>query len=451
MKPYPTYKPSGIEWLGDVPAHWDVRRIKTLFREVNLRKGDKEYVLLSLTRRHGLVPHDEVTDKLASAVDHTNYKVCHEGNLVMNRMQAWSGMFAVPSLVGIVSPDYAIYEPTVACELSYFEQLFKTRLMVNQFAQHSKGIGSGFNRLYTEVFGSIPTLAPPLQEQRAIARYLDYMDSRIQRYIEAKERLIELLEEQRRAVINQAVTRGLDPDVRLKPSGVEWLGDVPAHWGCRQLRTVTRVVNGATPSTNTPRYWDGDIVWVTPDDLGRLSGRYVLDSARRITSEGYESCGTRLVSAGSIAISTRAPIGHVGILKIDACVNQGCRLLVPNSQIDTEFLFLVLIAAREELGSLGQGSTFTELSRTKLAGFKLPVPPYEEQARIVNHVDGMTSNIDAQILKCRRQIELINEYRTRLIADVVTGKLDVREAAADLPNEMDEDELSNRLELAEVG
>src|SRR5690606_23371637 len=140
-----------------------------------------------------------------------------------------------------------------------------------------------------------------------------------------------------------------EPYPAYKDSGVEWLGQVPAHWEVRRLGSVTQVLNGATPSSSMPEYWDGDIVWVTPDDLGKLKGRYIDDSSRRITHEGYNACGTRLAPAGSIVISIRAPIGHLGILRVAACANQGCRLLIPQSGTVNEYLYHVLVAARPSL------------------------------------------------------------------------------------------------------
>ena len=172
-----------------------------------------------------------------------------------------------------------------------------------------------------------------------------------------------------------------------RPSGVPWLGAVPEHWEVRRVGMLAQILNGATPSTSNASYWDGDIVWITPDDLGKLNCRYVTGSARRITEEGYRACGTNLAPAGSIAISTRAPIGHLGVLRSDACVNQGCRLLVPDDAGDTEYLHYALSTTTSTLASFGQGSTFTELSRTLLAAFQLPIPPLPEQAAIVHYLD----------------------------------------------------------------
>ena len=277
-------------------------------------------------------------------------------------------------------------------------------------------------------------LFPKLQCQNSIVRYLDYFCSDLKEVITHIKNLLELIEEYKWTAIQQVVTSGLDLNVSLKPSGVEWLGDIPEHWEVRRLRTLTRIINGATPSTQDPLNWDGDIGWLTPDDLGKLTTRYVHKGSRSLTLKGYESCGATLAPSGSLAISTRAPIGHIGILKHEACVNQGCRLLTPNSLVESAWLYFSLRAFNDELSSLGQGSTFTELSRDKLGDFAIALPPLPEQTAIVAHLAKLTSDIDVAIAHTRREIELLEEYRTRLIADVVTGKLDVREAAANLPD-----------------
>ena len=208
----------------------------------------------------------------------------------------------------------------------------------------------------------------------------------------------------------------------------------------KRLGLVTQILNGATPLSSRPAYWDGDIVWVTSDDLGKLKDRYIDNSSRRITQEGYNACGTTLAPAGSIVLSTRAPIGHLGILRVAACANQGCRLLVPQAATASEFLYHVLVAARPSLEVLGQGSTFMELSRSKLSIFPIPFPPLPEQTAIAEYLDAYTAKIDTAIAAARREIDLLREYRTRLIADVVTGKVDVREVAARLPEEPPEEE-----------
>lgn len=218
----------------------------------------------------------------------------------------------------------------------------------------------------------------------------------------------------------------LRPYPAYKPSGIEWLGEVPAHWDVRRLQTAASILNGATPSTGKEEYWYGDILWITPEDLGALQGRRITDSARKITVEGHASCGTSLAAQNSIVISTRAPIGHLGILSSTACTNQGCKLLVPQADIAPEYLFDVLESARSELQSRGQGTTFAELSRAKLGSFRLSIPPLPEQIAIARFLNHAADRIDRYIRAKEKLIALLEEQRQVLVHDVVTGRIDAR-------------------------
>ena len=216
------------------------------------------------------------------------------------------------------------------------------------------------------------------------------------------------------------------PYLAMRDSGEEWLGEIPAHWEVRRLRTLADIVNGATPSSNTPEYWDGDLLWLTPNDLGALRNRNIQSTARKISLLGYESCGTTLAPSGSVAISIRAPIGHLGILCDTACVNQGCRLLVPNESIASEYLHYGLETTRSKLESLGRGSTFKELSRETLADFRLALPPVEEQRAIVRFLDHADRRIRRYIQAKKKLIELLEEQKQAIIHQAVTGQIDVR-------------------------
>lgn len=224
----------------------------------------------------------------------------------------------------------------------------------------------------------------------------------------------------------------LRPYQSYKILGIERLGEVPEHWTICRLRSVTSILSGATPSTSKPEYWDGEIVWVTPEDLGTLRSMKITSSNRKITAEGHASCSTSLGPSGSIALSTRAPIGHLGILTSDGCTNQGCRLLVPTADINPSYLYQVLDTARSELQSLGQGATFTELSRTKLGNFRLVIPSRIEQTAIVRFLDRATNQIEQAVNARTKNINLLKEYRTALVADIVTGQLDVSDADKEL-------------------
>ncbi len=204
-QPYPEYKPSGVEWLSDVPAHWEVRRIKTIFREADNRGGKGP--LLSLTRKRGIVPQADIANRPASAENTSKYKQCSPGNIVMNRMQAWSGMFAVSNIDGHISPDYSIFVPVVpSISPPFFESLFRTPLLVGEFARRSKGIGDGFNRLYTPDFSAIKVVTPPLSEQTAIVEYLDKATADMDAAIARARRQVELLQEYRTRLIADVVT-----------------------------------------------------------------------------------------------------------------------------------------------------------------------------------------------------------------------------------------------------
>jgi type I restriction enzyme S subunit len=209
-----------------------------------------------------------------------------------------------------------------------------------------------------------------------------------------------------------------------KDSGVEWLGEIPAGWEVKGLKRVFRVVNGSTPASAEPAFWDGDIPWVTPEDLGDLRGAVIHETRRSITRDGYQSCGTTLVPAGSLVLSTRAPIGHLALAGVDLCTNQGCRSLVFRRDQSREYFFYALVAARPELESLGQGSTFRELAKGMLEDVGLAEPPEPEQRAIAAFLDRETARIDALVAKKERLIALLQEQRTALITRVVTKGLD---------------------------
>lgn len=430
--PYPAYRPSGIPWLVDIPGHWDVRRIKTLFREKDERNPDGSGELLSLTRLHGLIPQRKASNRIASIEDLSNYKICRPGDLVMNRMQAWSGMFAVPSQEGVISPDYCVFELVCESEVEYFERLFKTSYLVGQFAQKSRGIGSGFNRLYTEDFGSIPVPVPPLREQAAIVRYLDQMDERIRRYVRAKERLIRLLEEEKQAVIHRAVTCGLDPNIHFKPSGVDGLGYAPAHWEIGPLKRAFQSMDyGVSESASD----SGDIRLLTMAHLN--------DGQVSVPAHGGVDFVNRhlLLRKNDLLFNrTNSPelVGKVGLFTGHGSPVTFASYLVrmrPYPNHEPAYLNLVLNefsfisrARREAIPSLHQSN----LNPTRYGRLHVALPPKQEQQTILRALKKKTTNLRHAIRRTRRQIKLLQEYQTQLIADVVTGKLDVRGVSARL-------------------
>ena len=208
-----------------------------------------------------------------------------------------------------------------------------------------------------------------------------------------------------------------------KDSGVDWLGEVPGHWEVAPLKRNFQIVGGSTPKSEQEAFWDGEIVWVTPSDLSKLSSIVISDSQRKITPEGLASCGTTLVPSGSIVLSTRAPIGSLAIAETELCTNQGCKSLVPFADTQSHFYGYLLSISTGELNIRGKGTTFLELSGDELGAFKVSVPPISEQQTIAAFLDRETGKIDALIAEQQRLVELLAEKRQAVISHAVTKGL----------------------------
>ena len=309
-----------------------------------------------------------------------------------------------------------------------------------ELQRHSTG--STYDAVTVGIVGGIDIPIPPLSEQSAIVRYLDHVDRRIRRYVSAKRRLIALLEEEKQAVINQAVTRGLDPNVRLKPSGVEWLGDVPEHWEVRQIGNFSKVGNGSTPSRQNAAYWsNGSHPWLTSSTVNQHT---IARAEEFVTDSAILNCHLPKVRPGSVLIGITGQgktRGMSALLAIPATINQHIAYISPlSARVSPKYLHMFITAAYGELRAISgaSGSTKAALTCEDIKHFQVALPSIDEQKRLVSFITGELVRIDAASALARRQIELVEEYRTRLIADVVTGKLDVREAAARLPDEPDD-------------
>lgn len=432
LRPYPAMKDSGVPWLGQVPEHWAVVKIKRLFLEKEDRVGSKDVPLLSLTRAQGLVLHASSTRRIASVEDLFKYKLCGPDDLVMNRMQAWSGMFSASNLTGAVSPDYSVFKMRAEGNVKFFEHLLKVPSIVDQFAQASRGIGSGFNRLYTPDFGAVDVVMPPPDEQAAIVRFLDHADRRIRKAIAAKQKLIRLLQEQKQVIIHQAVTRGLDPNVRLKPSGVEWLGDVPEGWEVRRCRYIFREVDLRSADGSEQHLSMSQRLGLVPSDLVEN---------RTLISESY--AGGKLCQVDDLVLNRlKAHLGVFATAKFDGVISPDYSVFRPIHSGETRYFESVLKspACRRELFTRARGIVegFWRLYTDDFYDIRLPCPSPEEQEAIIAFCDTISVKVDKQVACIEKEISLLREYRTRLIADVVTGKLDVREAALLLPEPAEE-------------
>ena len=441
INPYPVYKPSGMPWLGDVPSHWEMRRLRNIIAATGERNRP-DLPLLSVVRERGVIlrditnmeeNHNFVPDDLS------NYKVVHSGQFAINKMKAWQGSYGISQHDGIVSPAYFVFDLN-GVSGDYFHAAIRSKAYVPFFAQASDGVRIGQWDLSQARMREIPFPLPPLQEQAAIVRYLDYVDRRIRRYVSAKRRLIARLEEEKQAVVNQAVTRGLDTNVRLKPSGVEWLGDVPEHW---EVAPVKRAFLSMDYGISESASDSGVIRLLT---MGHLKDGQVMVP----NDGGVDSVAPHLLLEKGDLLFNRTNsqelVGKVGLFAgYDSPVTFASYLvrMRPHPSHEPEYLNVALNdvsfisrARREAIPSLHQSN----LNPTRFGRIHIALPSREEQGVILRTLRKETASLRDAIARARRQIELLQEYRTRLIADVVTGKLDVREAAAQLPDEPDDEE-----------
>ena len=415
IKPYSDYKPSGVEWLDDVPAHWEVRRGKTLFQPVDVRSQTGSEELLTVSSEQGIVPRKSANVTMFKAESYVGYKLCWPGDLVINSLWAWAYGLGVSQYHGIVSSAYGVYRLLSNLDNPQFVHwLVRSTSFQWELQVRSKGIWISRLQLTDEAFLGSPFPCPPLAEQAAIVRYLDHVDGRIGRCIDDKERLVGLLEEKRRAVVHRAVTRGLDPNVRLKPSGVEWLGDVPAHWEVRRLKSICRLAYGDSLSSESRM--DGDIP--------------VYGSNGRVGVHCLPNTDGKCLVIGRKGSFGKVHYCSNSVFAIDTT------FFVDRQYTNANVRWLYYLLGWLQLDSVSKDSAVPGLNREDAYQRMGVYPPLTEQAAIVAHLDKATAAIDAAVACARRQVELLREYRARLIADVVTGKLDVREAAANLPDDI---------------
>ena len=431
LKPYPSYKPSGVAWLGDVPTHWEVRRLKWV-ASLNPSKTEARTFLTADTpvtflpmERVGT--DGEIDEEMVSASGVWNgFTYFRRDDVLVAKITPCfengkgACLDALSTEIGFGSTEFHV----LRAGSSIFPQFLYRLTTLAQFrhsgAEEMTG-AAGQQRVPKAFVANYPLPIPPLAEQAAIVRYLDHTDGRIVRYLRSRERLIELLKEYSQAVIYESVTRGLDPDVPLKPSGVAWLGDVPTHWEVRRLKQAVTLMMGQSPP--------GSECSDKPIGLPFLQGCAEFGE-RHPSPVQFCRVPQKVSPMGAILLSVRAPVGRLNIADQEYGIGRGLCALLPHKRVlQTAFARYHLEVLEHGLRLASTGSTYDAVSVGDVGNQPLLVPPLAEQAAIAAYLDKQTAAIDAAITRARREIELLSEYRTRLIADVVTGQVDVREAA----------------------
>ena len=444
LNPYPAYKDSGVLWLSEVPSHWDTWRARYLFREVDERSQHGTEAHLSMSQALGLVPSSMVDQTLTSE-SYAGGKLCQPDDLVLNRLKAHLGVFALASQEGVISPDYTVLRKRGQIFVRYYELVLRSPTCRGELWVRAKGIVEGFWRLYTDDFYDIRLPVPPRDEQATIVRFLGHADRRIRRYIRAKQKLITLLEEQKQSIIREAVSRGLDPHVRLGHDEVLCVGKVPEHWSV--VRTKVLFHQSSIPVRDVD-----EMVTCFRD------GQVTLRRNRRVTgfTNAIKELGYQGIRAGQLVLhSMDAFAGAVGVSDSDGKCSPEYVICDPMTLeiVPRYYGYLIRSMALRRLFVILCPSVRERAPRVRFSdfgAFVLPVPPRDEQVAIVNYIQERSLKLRAESERARREVDLLQEYRNRLVADVVTGKLDVREATAGLPDEPEEPELLDELGEADT-
>jgi type I restriction enzyme, S subunit len=461
LKPYLERKATGHHWLGDVPRHWSVLPNRVIFSEVKDRNHPDEE-MLSVTITRGIVRQRTLladsSKKDSSNLNRSAYKLVQPRDIAYNKMRAWQGAIGVSDFQGIISPAYVVMRLRNNENLPrYFHHLYRTPQFAKEAERRSYGITSDMWSLRPEHFKLINTLQPPPNEQAMIVRFLDCANGRMERAIQAKWKVIALLNEQKQAIINRAVTRGLDPSIPVKPSGIPWLGDIPQHWEIPRVKQCAiKISKGTTPSTEGREILEsGPVRFIKAENIseGQITSKPLFSIDEETNSIIRRS---QLRENDILFVIAGATLGKTAVVTkalLPANTNQAVAFIRPNKRIIPKFMELWLQSPRiKELVWLNAvQSAQPNLSMADLGNFVCPVPNQDEQIQILEFVDTVTTPLKETISRLKHEIALLREYRTRLVADVVTGKLDVREAAAKLPDEeiIDETGASDEAEISD--
>ena len=434
LKPYAEYKESGLPWLDTVPKHWDMAPNRALMRDQRQVVGSRasDYTLLSLTLR-GVIARDMVNPKGKFPAQFNTYKVVKPDDFVFCLFdidETPRGVGLSP-LKGMITGAYDIFSPTprINPRFLYHYYLFvdEGKLMKPLYTGLRKTIQRG-------VFASLKAPLPPPDEQAAIVRFLDHANRKIDGFIRAKRKLIGLLNEQKQAIIHRAVTRGLDPEVPLKPSGIPWLGDIPKHWGTPRLAQLsTRIGDGLH---GTPEYVDqSPYHFINGNNL--VNGCIRLKASTRCVGLAEFKKHAVPLGESTLLMSINGTIGSVALYRGESVIlGKSAAYINCNKSLTREYLlcFLQSPAVVNFLRQEVTGTTIFNLSLASIRGLPIALPSVDEQLSIVGSIEKNTAPTSTAIARTEREIALMQEYRTRLTADLVTGKLDVREAAAKLPD-----------------
>lgn len=428
---YADYKDSGVEWLGELPAHWALKPLWTLFRRVK-RTGHDSEELLSVYRDYGVVLKSSREDNFNKPSDDLGaYQLVVPGDLVINKMKAWQGSVAVSEHRGIVSPAYFVYEALHNANGRYLHYLMRSVRYITGYLSVSKGIRVAQWDLEPQLHSRMPLAVPPLSEQAAIAAFLDHETAKIDKLVAEQRRLLELLKEKRQAVVSHGVTRGVNPDAPMKPSGVEWLGDVPAHWTMTRVKSLAHVISkGTTPTTIGAAFTDDGVRFIKAENITETG--IVASPEFYISEETHATLSRSALRDGDVlVVIAGATTGKSAVFRATlapANTNQAVSFVRPKDTRSADYiaLWLSTAAVRDLILQTSVQSAQPNLSMEDLGNIIMPLPPDGELRAILAKVADTLVRFDALTAEAQRAIDLLQERRTALISAAVTGQIDVR-------------------------
>ncbi|EPL6129455.1 restriction endonuclease subunit S [Klebsiella aerogenes] len=428
-KAYPEYKDSGVEWLGMVPSHWNIKRLGQFFEERRDKVSDKDYPPLSVTMQ-GIVPQIDTAAKTDAG---DNRKLVLKNDFVINSRSDRKGSSGVSQLNGSVSLISIVMEPK-RIDPKFAHHLLRSYPFQEEFYRYGKGIVADLWSTNSSEMKNIliPELAD--DESNAIACFLDHETAKIDNLIEKQQQLIELLKEKRQAVISHAVTKGLNPDVPMKDSGVEWLGEVPEHWTVCRLKQIIKSGTSISYGIVQPGdSLDEGVPFIQTTNISQ--GNIQLESLPKTSKIIEKNYPRSRLDGGDVILGIRASIGSAYVVPLElkgANLSRGVARIQPGTNISADYLvwYLKTNAVEQYWALSKQGSTFSEVSIETVRELTVCVPPKDEQYNIASRLEGALDRIHKLIVKSEIKMNLLRERRTALISAAVTGKIDVRDWVA---------------------
>ena len=427
---YQKYKPSGIDWLGEIPEGWEVRRVKDIFNLITDKAPSGNNIqLLSIYTEMGVKPRSEMEARGNKSVTTDEYWIVKKGDFIVNKLLAWMGAIALSNYNGVTSPAYDILRKKIKVNEKYYEFLFRTKLAQSEFKRNSRGIMDVRLRLYFDKFGAISVPIQDFKTQTAIADYLDKHTTLIDKKIELLKAKKQSYLELKQTLINDVVTKGLDETVEMKDSGIEWIGQIPKHWEVKRLKDcVKKFVGGGTPDTIIEDYWaeneENGYLWISIADI--TNSEIIETTKNFITTIGLKNSSTNLIEPYTILFSIYASLGKVAICSKISTTNQAIIAIYENEKIiHKKYMIYFFKFLEQHISSFGNANTQNNISLNILKRIFFALPPKSEQIAIANYLDEKTSKIDQIIKKIDENILALQEFRKTLINDVVTGKVKV--------------------------